>query len=512
MAALYERLGANSNGQLLAGVAVLVALYSIGLVAYRLFFHPLRKFPGPKYLAASTWYEAIVDIAYHDFPERLAKVHEEYGPIIRVGPNEIHINDAEYFLEVFASAAKHRTDIIPPKGLGMDASLGSTPGHELHAMRRKPLEKFLSRQNVQRLQSVIHEEVRVLDRKVAAAKGSGVPVRLDHAFTSFTGDIVGEIACGESPQLLNAPDFTPAWYNMIRGAARVIPLLRHFPFIGTATQYVPADLVSTLFPNSTGFKILQLLGATRVRKVAAEVKKEEKGESEENGSMFHHLLRSDIPEVEKHPDRLADEAVSFLGAGTYPTAATLIFTAYNILSHPEIEERLRKELGGVMAGFDHEIPDYFEVEQVEYLAACLKEGLRLLRLFRRKGRISIDEDLKYNQWVIPKGTPVTMSVYALHVDPEVFPEPYKYDPERWLGDRYHPQMDKNWHPFLKGSRICIGMNVAWAQMYLILATLFRPEKNYRLSLGACDDSDIYPVWDNEFGVPIGDRGLVTMVN
>jgi cytochrome P450 len=84
---------------------------------------------------------------------------------------------------------------------------------------------------------------------------------------------------------------------------------------------------------------------------------EEKGqaESEEHGSMFHHLLRSDIPASEKNPARLAAEAVSFLGAGTYPTAATLIFTAYSILANPEIEEHLRKEIQGVMANFDDEV-------------------------------------------------------------------------------------------------------------------------------------------------------------
>ncbi|TRX91612.1 hypothetical protein FHL15_007394 [Xylaria flabelliformis] len=487
MGALYERLGLQSNGQLLQGLAALAVVYYIALVAYRLWFHPLAAFPGPKLIAASTWYETVCDLFYQDFPERLSKLHQRYGPIIRVAPNEIHINDADYYLEVFASAAKHRTDGIPSLGLGIDASLGSTVGHELHQMRRKPLEKFLARQNIRRIQSCIHGGIRTLDRKLLAAKDTGVPVRLDHAFTSFTGDIIGEIACGESPELLNAPNFAPE----------------------CVTQWVPAALIAAIFPNSTGFKILQLLGATRVRKIAAEV---EKGDSHERGSMFHQLLRSNIPDVEKHPDRLADEAVSFLGAGAYPTAATLIFTVYNILSHPEVEARLRNDLAGVMTDFDDHVPDFVDVEKVEYLVACLKEGLRLLRIFRRKGRVSIDKDLAYQQWTIPKGTPVTLSVYSLHMDPKVFPDPCKYDPERWLGDRYNPQMDRNWNPFSKGSRICIGMHVAWAQMYLILATLFRPNKQYRLSLGDCDDSDIYPVLDNEFGVPEGNRGLVAMVS
>lgn len=70
--------------------------------------------------------------------------------------------------------------------------------------------------------------------------------------------------------------------------------------------------------------------------------------------MFHYLLRSDIPESEKRTARLNAEAVSFLGAGTYPTAATLIFVAYYILSDSKIESRLRDELKDVMANFDEE--------------------------------------------------------------------------------------------------------------------------------------------------------------
>lgn len=62
-----------------AGIVGAFTVYSIVLVVYRLWFHPLAGFPGPKLLAATTWYEAYVDLVHHDFPERLAKIHEKYG-------------------------------------------------------------------------------------------------------------------------------------------------------------------------------------------------------------------------------------------------------------------------------------------------------------------------------------------------------------------------------------------------------------------------------------------------
>lgn len=148
---------------------------------------------------------------------------------MRVSPREIHVNDAEFFQTVFAAAAKHRTDIIPPRGLGQEGeqycyqysldcaqlaqldSIGSTRTHDIHQLRRKPLDRFMGYQNVVRIQSIIHDEIRTLDHKMSFLKGNGKPVRLDCVFTSFTGDIVGQIACGESPALLKGNDFTPEW-------------------------------------------------------------------------------------------------------------------------------------------------------------------------------------------------------------------------------------------------------------------------------------------------------------
>lgn len=83
-----------------------------------------------------------------------------------------------------------------------------------------------------RLQHVIDGEIRTLDRKMMEAKGSNGQIRLDHMFAAFTGDVVGEVACGESPALLDAPASSPEWYEMLRGAARIIPVIRHFPQVG----------------------------------------------------------------------------------------------------------------------------------------------------------------------------------------------------------------------------------------------------------------------------------------
>lgn len=93
---------------------------------------------------------------------------------------------------------------------GVDA-ISITADHDVHEMRRKAVANFFSRQNVTRVESRVHNEVRMLDTKLRDLSGAGTTVALDHAFSAFTGDLVGQFTCGEHPQLLDGPELTPRW-------------------------------------------------------------------------------------------------------------------------------------------------------------------------------------------------------------------------------------------------------------------------------------------------------------
>ncbi|KAJ2984657.1 hypothetical protein NUW58_g5944 [Xylaria curta] len=135
----------------------------------------------------------------------------------------------------------------------------------------------------------------------------------------------------------------------------------------------------------------------------------------------------------------------------------------------------------------------------------IKDGLRLsYGVMRRLPRCSPDIALQYNQWSIPKGTPVGMGAYSLHTNTEVYLEPFKFIPERWLGD-FDPRMDDSWVPFTRGSRKCLGYNLpnsslAIAEINWALAVLFRPN-GPDLTLYETDESDITPVVDFHLPLP-----------
>ncbi|KAK6206499.1 hypothetical protein LQW54_007681 [Pestalotiopsis sp. IQ-011] len=449
----------GSIGSLAGALIALLVVYRALVVVYRLLFSPLAKFPGPKLAAATSWYEAFFDLRSQNFPDVLSDLHDSYGPIVRVSPTELSIRDAEYYTDLYVPGGKRRTNLIAGNraGLGMSDAVATTGPHELHHMRRKAVEGFFSRQSVTRLESRVHIEAKSLDEKLLRYAGTGSIVRLDHAFACVTGDLAGQFACGENPELLEEPDFNPECEG-------------------------------------------------RVEKIRDEISKEtEYDEFHEKTSIFHHILRSDLPASEKDAPRLKREAFALLAAGTITTASTLTLIVYFILADPSVEKRLREDLKGVTAKYPAEVPRWADLEKIAYLAGCIKEGLRLARFMRRSPRISPDQDLIYKQWVIPKNTPVAMSVCHLHMDPDVYPAPYKFIPERWIGD-VDPRVNRNFVPFVKGSRNCLGFNLAWSQLYIVLAILFRPG-GHKMSLD-CDESDIVPIHDSDVGVPKPDsRGL-----
>lgn len=237
------------------------------------------------------------------------------------------------------------------------------------------------------------------------------------------------------------------------------------------------------------------MGEEQIDKIKAEVAQEgKKSGVEMKQSVFHEILRSDLPPSEKDSSRLKREAFALLAAGTITTASTLSLVTYFILADPEVEKRLKRELKDITADFPEKVPHWADLEKLPYLQGCIKEALRFVlhllfsyvhftdskhrigRFFRRNTRIAPDVALQYKHWTIPKNvshsgyefvednvdnkiclqTPVAMSICFMHMDPEVYPEPYKFKPERWIGN-YDPRMNRNFVPFTKGSRNCLGM-------------------------------------------------------
>lgn len=161
-----------------------------------------------------------------------------------------------------------------------------------------------------------------------------------------------------------------------------------------------------------------------------------------------------------------------MAAGILTVTRTLKLTAFYILDNPEVAQKLQEELRSAIPDPSRPAP-WVQLQKLPYLTAIINEGLRMSHsVSHRLQRIKPDGGLSFHQWVIPAGTPVGMTSIFMHENPTIFPRPHEFRPERWLSQE-GARLEKYLVPFSRGTRSCIGSNLAYAEMYLMLATVFR---------------------------------------
>ncbi len=160
---------------------------------------------------------------------------------------------------------------------------------------------------------------------------------------------------------------------------------------------------------------------------------------------------------------LRDEMVTLLVAGHETTATTLSWACSELLDHPDIYEKLEREVdAATQGGFDA-----VKVAALPYLDAVVKETLRRRPILPLVGR-RLQRDMTIGDIDLPKGAVVGPCVYLAHHRAENFADPYRFDPARFLAGKVSPYA---FFPFGGGGRRCIGMAFALFEAKVVLATL-----------------------------------------
>ena len=165
-------------------------------------------------------------------------------------------------------------------------------------------------------------------------------------------------------------------------------------------------------------------------------------------------------------EELRDQMVTLLLAGHETTATALAWAVHHIIENPNVLASIRTEL-------DRELGDGplhpGQVMRLEYLDAVVKETLRLRPVIGEVGRV-LKRPMRIGGWDLPAGVEASPSIYLVHRRPDVWPDPERFDPRRFIGRRPSPY---EFLPFGGGTRRCLGMAFALYEMKVVLAEVLR---------------------------------------
>lgn len=496
------------------GLAVLAALLTTAI--YRLYLHPLRHIPGPK-LAAVTWlYEIYYDVVQPgQYIFRLMELHRQYGPILRINPTEVHIADKDFLLQLYDHRRRNR---LYEPSLDTASSVAGTTDYELHRRRRQAMVGFFSPKAVRELEPLLQRKRDCLVAAVARhlkTQGSDVPLNLSDLYFAYCWDLIQEYAFAfESDVLAHPAEARQLRYNS-NDLLLQVNYTRFFSWLTALLAWLPGG--ARLVPP--GVRDLQQL-AVRVRANVDAVLRDTSTPSggaasspdsppQQHRSIFYSL-RDDpaLPAAEKAPLRLQREGWFLVVAGSDTPGRVLARTHYHLLAQPAILTRLRAELAPLGPH-----PTLAQLERLPFLNAVLLEGNRLsFGLSRRNSRVAPEDDLVYQDYVIPAGTPVSVATLAVHADASLFPEPFAFRPERWLEPTAAGKERRRYLMSFgaKGPRSCLGVHLAEALLRVAVAALVM-----RFELELSDTTPVHEVeYRYDFQMPHGDlrgRGVEVLV-
>lgn len=200
-------------------------------------------------------------------------------------------------------------------------------------------------------------------------------------------------------------------------------------------------------------------------------------------TIFHQLLDPNASEghVVPNVEGLTEEMFTILTAGGETTGHAMTMITYYVLSSPEIYRKLVSELKTAFTDKQTTL-EYLTLEKLPYLSGVIKEGLRLsYGVPGRLPRAIETPDAIFNGYRVPKGTIVSMSAWMLNRNPQTFPEPERFNPERWSDPEKSKILEnKYFAPFGKGSRQCVGMQYARLPFPLSLSRIFSCSRSLSL--------------------------------
>ncbi|GME45127.1 putative cytochrome p450 protein [Neofusicoccum parvum] len=478
-----------SDSAALKAMPFLISSLVIGIglkLVYNIYFHPCRKFPGPK-LAA------ITDLVYYyhvwqgTVVSWVDQVHCQYGDVARVGPDRISYTKPEAWKSINGhrtrgQASNTKDDRFYPRELnGIETIINAEEDSE-HSRIRKNFTHAFSDKALKQQEHLIRKYVDKLIGLITKTSSAGSPVDVTKLYNYTTFDVMADLTFGEPLGLLDRSAYTP-WVEATFNSLKISSLMRlplEFPVIKPIID----------------FCIPQYLKEMRERHWKHSVDRVNKRMQNGNDQpdIWSFVVSTDQTDKGLTLDEMHGNAANFMIAGTETTATTLSGITYFLLRNPDKMKKLVEEIRALSA----EDLNLETLPKLKYMSACLEESLRMypplpIAAWRKA---PLGGSVICGEWV-PERTRLGVSQYSAYHSPANFRDPDDFVPERWLPDSGFDGDKKDaFQPFSFGPRNCIGKNLAYHEMRIILASVL-----WHFDLELCSECDgwirqkVWTVWE-----------------
>jgi cytochrome P450 len=371
--------------------------------------------------------------------------------------------------------------------------------------RLTPVGRF-SRRSILDFIHIIYGHVDTLSVRMQEFEAHAEPLNLSHAFPALTGDIIMDYFFGFNYNQLKHPEFD-SFHDAFIKIGGVGHVATQFPMILPIIDCIPDRISGWLQPAA---KSVLKFKQDNWHLITRTLQGEDVKSNDAKKTIFQEILDSKLPASDKTHKRLADEAQIIIGGGVETTAFALSTAAFHIINTPRIYERLHREL--VEAFPNRDVLELGPLEKMPYFKAIVMETARMSYGLSARNPRTHKTPLQYGQWVIPAHTCISMTIPEVSHDETLFPSSRTFTPERWLNDPKTPDgipLERFMVSFGRGTRSCLGINLAYIELYLTLGMMFR---KYKFELYKSDVGDVK--LGHDFFIPVtklDSKGLRVLV-
>ncbi|KAJ6443727.1 hypothetical protein O9K51_02112 [Purpureocillium lavendulum] len=488
----------------LGTLALALFVHRVILTVYRLWFHPLAKYPGPSWWGASDLFWLWRTNVRGTYTREAPGLQRKYGNIVRLGPNRLMVDGSIAWTQIFSLNTKlHGMDEFSkvPNQLfpGDYKTIVAAPRDEHRRMRRQ-LNHAFSDAALKEQEGIINLYVGKLTDHLERLGKAGEAVDIATWLNYTTFDIIGDLTFAESFHNLDDSSFHPyvaGFFRAIRGFAysRMILAKPHLTpfflvFVGVREIWTA---ISTMMENLK-------LGDAKVKARMAMGAEPPDGRRDFMTYMMRET-RDGQPGFSEQ-DIMMNSGL-LIGAGSETTASAVSgFFFFAGMSR----DKLKPLIDEIRSTYQSESDiTLVNTQHLPYLRACMEETLRVFpTVVETPPRQSPGATLD-GKWV-PRGTLLHVNQVATMRNRDSFVDPEEWCPERWLPET-HPLYDPRFKadnkaafkPFSYGPRDCAGKNLAYSEMRLIISRILH-RLDFELVPGQerwYEDKYVWSVWEKK---------------